>query len=154
MGRIVHESDSLVFVSDNGVKYDLLEGIVPINERKTSDIMFMMLYFDPEYIDNELDEMVRDGFVAYFYGATFIASEKDKSGYIEMMDSFAKKYEDKHPEVVKYYQTKRVRMIRRILNTVGAYLRVNREVLEEKDIKDLEEQIEFLKICDENETEE
>ena len=64
-----------------------------------------------------------------------------------MMDSFAKKYEEKHPEVVEYYARRKVRMMYRIMKTVDSYLMTNKDVLIEKEIEDLKEQIDFIEVA-------
>ena len=144
MGILTYVNGDLTYTSKNGVIYDLLEGttIPDKNEKeKTSDICFVMLHYQ-----EELHE-VGDEIAGYFYGANFLATEEDKSEYIEMMDSFAEKYEKKHPEVVEYYARRKVRMMRRIMETVDTYLTINEEVLSEKRIEDLKEQIDFIELA-------
>lgn len=144
MGILTYVNGDLTYTSKNGVIYDLLEGttIPDKNEKeKTSDICFVMLHYQ-----EELHE-IGDEIAGYFYGANFLATEEDKSEYIEMMDSFAEKYEKKHPEVVEYYARRKVNMMYRIMKTVDSYLMTNKDVLIEKEIKDLEEQIDFIEVA-------
>ena len=144
MGILTYEDGDLTYTSKNGVKYDLLEGTTISDENgkeKTSDICFVMLHYQ-----EELHE-IGDEIAGYFYGVNFLATEEDKSEYIELMDSFAEKYEKKHPEVVEYYARRKVKMMYRIMKTVDSYMMTNKDVLTEKEIKDLEEQIDFIEVA-------
>lgn len=144
MGILTYEDGDLTYTSKNGVKYDLLEGttIPDENEKeKTSDICFMMLHYQ-----EELHE-IGDEIAGYFYGVNFLATEEDKSEYIELMDSFAEKYEKKHPEVVEYYARRKVKMMHKIMKTVDSYMMTNKDVLTRKEIEDLKEQINFIEVA-------
>ena len=90
MGKIhfANDRDGYEFISDKGIKYDLLEG-VSIRGNTSSDIVFIMLSFD-----EELTEKVdNDEFVGYLYGAEFLSINNTEME--ELIDNRVKKYEKK-----------------------------------------------------------
>lgn len=144
MGILTYVNGDLTYTSKNWVIYDLLEGTTIPDENgkeKTSDICFVMLHYQEEFHE------IGDEIAGYFYGANFLATEEDKSEYIELMDSFAEKYEKKHPEVVEYYARRKVKMMHQIMKTVDSYMMINKDVLTEKGIEDLKEQISFIEVA-------
>lgn len=144
MGKLIYdERNGYDYISDNGVKYDLFEG-KSLSGITTSDILYIHLSYDEELFETVARFTSRsDELVGWFFGASFIGDEKYQDEYVEYVDDMVKDYEEKHPEIVEYYNPRK-KMIKKIRETVDAYLITNRYVLEEKEIKDLEEQLRFL----------
>ena len=90
MGKIyfANDRDGYEFISDKGIKYDLLEG-VSIRGNTSSDIVFIMLSYDEE-LTEKIDN---DEFVGYMYGAEFLTS--DNKEMEEFIDNRVKEYEKK-----------------------------------------------------------
>ena len=119
MGRLVETEEGYNFVSDNGVEYDLLEGttIVENVKERTSDIVFVLL---KEQFDENGDAIfnTNDLLVTWRYGAFMITdSGRTRSEITKDFEERTKEYEEKHPEVVKFYMDKdRKSLIKEILN--------------------------------------
>ena len=140
MGKLIYdEINGYDYISDNGVKYDLLEG-KSFGGETTSDILYINLSYDEELFENISGIDILAG---WFCGATYVAFHGHQGDSIEEIEEIVKDYEEKYPEIVEYYNPRK-KMIKKIRETVDAYLITNRDVLEEKEIKDLEEQLRFL----------
>lgn len=108
MGKFVEMEEGYNFISDNGVEYELLEGttIAETVSERTSDIVFVLL---KEQFDENGDGIFKtdDLLVTWRYGAFMITdSDSTRSEMIKDFDEKTKKYEEKHPEVVKFYMNK------------------------------------------------
>lgn len=110
MGKLIYDIDEgYSYISDNGIKYDLLEG-KSLCGKTTSDILYIHLYYDAELFENVLykhDEI--DEFVGWFYGATMVnepklSFQKEFKDYVER---FVNEYEEKYPEIVSYFSSKK-----------------------------------------------
>lgn len=100
MGKIVYNDDkSYQYVSDNGVVYELYEGVT-LDKERSSDIVFIML----SYVE-ELNVEPEDEYVGFIYGNDFLTS-RYKEDYIKCIDRIVDDYEINHPEVVSYYVKK------------------------------------------------
>lgn len=89
MGYITSGKDGDIFISDSGVKYDLLEGVTMgcVDGEKTSDIVFLMFtIYDCGFSDC----------VGFSFGATFYRD----SEWVEWMDKTTKAWEEKHRDIV------------------------------------------------------
>jgi hypothetical protein len=87
------------YVSDNGLKYELLEGITIGGANScTSDICFILLdtYDDPRLLENEDDRTV-----GWFYGAIDIKNDYDTEKIIKY---YVDIYEKNHPDIVELYK--------------------------------------------------
>lgn len=131
------EIDGYDYISDNGVEYELVEGM-SLMGKSTSDII-IMIFPDKDAVFNGLE------CVDMVCGATFMDEESYRKDVLETLDKYAEKFEQKHPEVVEYYGN--THMVKEIRKTVDAYLTINRDVLEEYQIKNLERQLKFLDEC-------
>lgn len=131
------EIDGYDYISDNGIEYELVEGMALMG-KSTSDLI-IMIFPDKDAVFNgfECVDMV--------FGATFMDKESYRKDVLETLDKCAKKFEQKHPEIVEYYGN--TSMVKEIRKTVDAYLTINRDVLEEYQIKNLEKQLKFLDEC-------
>ena len=110
MGKLLYdEKNGYTYVSNNGVKYDLLEGM-SFHGTLTSEIIFIMLHVDSDLYDNlnivNID--VGQELVYWFYGAY---AKQDDKWFLDSIEDEISKYENKHPELVKYYKKKK-RIIR------------------------------------------
>lgn len=97
MGKLVYdERNGYSYESDNGIKYDLLEGM-SYQGNSTSDILFIMLDYD-----NNLSYLVdaNDFFVGWFYVAGDCVDENSISRYVNL-------YEKEHPKIVNYFKKKK-----------------------------------------------
>lgn len=95
MGKLVYDKrNGYSYVSDNGIKYNLLEGM-SYQGKSTSDILFIMLDYD-----NNLSDLVdaNDFLVGWFYGAGDYVDENYISRYVNL-------YEKKHHEIVNYLRS-------------------------------------------------
>lgn len=102
MGKIIYtgERNGYEYESDRGIKYSLYEG-KSIKGETSSDVVFVML--DSAM---ELDEVLGDMdymYVGWFFGAGVITDESFVNSAIDILDHITKEYEDKHPEVVEYF---------------------------------------------------
>lgn len=131
------EIDGYDFISDNGIEYELVEGM-SLMGKSTSDLI-IMIFPDKDAVFNGLE------CVDMVFGATFMAKESYRKDVLETLDKYAEKFEQKHPEIVEYYGEKN--MMKEIRKTVDAYLTTNRDVLGEYQIKKLEKQLKFLDEC-------
>lgn len=131
------ERDGYDYISDNGIEYELVEGISLMGE-STSDLI-IMIFPDEDAVFNGLE------CVDMVFGATFMDKESYRKDVLETLDKYAEKFEQEHPEIVEYYGTQS--MMKEIRKTVDAYLTTNREVLSEHQIKKLEKQLKFLDEC-------
>lgn len=89
------------YVSDNGLKYELLEGVTMgcYNANScTSDICFILLDTsdDPRLLEKEDDRTV-----GWFYGATDIKIDDDTE---ETIKYYVDIYEKNHPDIVELYK--------------------------------------------------
>lgn len=105
MGKLVYDDrNGYDYISDNGVKYDLLEG-KSLGGKTTSDIIYIHLGYNEGlfeniiYKHNEISE-----FVGWFYGASFVIDKEHQDEYIKYIDEMVKEYEEKYPEIVKYFK--------------------------------------------------
>lgn len=122
MGELVYdERDGYTYVSDNGIKYDLLEGM-NFHGTTTSEIIFIMLHVDNDLYDN-LNIDVDQELVYWFYGAYV---KQDDEWFLDSLKNETSKYENKHPELVKYYKKKK-----RITKPMPAELKEMLEKLED-----------------------
>lgn len=105
MGKLKFDDrDGYSFISDNGVKYDLLEGI-SLKGETTSDIVFVMLAYNEELCEYLGNNRLSDEFLGYFCGAAFVGeNDKDSIHYIE---KYVAEFEKKHPEIVEFYKPKK-----------------------------------------------
>ena len=97
MGKLVYDKrNGYSYVSDNGIKYNLLEGM-SYQGNSTSDILFIMLDYG-----NNLSDLVEanDFLVGWFYGAGDCVDENYISRYVNL-------YENKHPEIVNCFKKKK-----------------------------------------------
>ena len=98
MGKILYnERDGYTYISDNGIKYDLLEGI-SYKGTTTSDALFIMLSYEPDLfkeIDVEPYQLVD-----WFYLA-------DDCPSAEFISDYVNRYEKKHPEIVNWFKKKK-----------------------------------------------
>ena len=79
--------DGYVFISKNGIQYDLLEGLTfGQKQRYTSDIIFVLLG-SPDY-------NAEDNFVGYLYGAMFF--ENDLEEYEKSIGRMVDEFEEKN----------------------------------------------------------
>ncbi len=81
------KEDGYCYISDIGIKYELLEGIkIGGKEKNTSDIIFIMLT-NPDYnVDNNI--------VGYLFGAGMI--ESNLKGYEESIKKMVTEFEEKN----------------------------------------------------------
>lgn len=86
MGKLnyIDEKQGYEFISDKGIKYDLLEGY-SLHGKCTSDIVFIVIQYD-----EELNEKVNDILAGYMYGATFVTECSDS---IKDIDYIVNRYE-------------------------------------------------------------
>lgn len=79
-------SDGYIFISKNGIEYDILEGVtIGTEPRKTSDMIFILL--------NNADYNVEDHMVGYLFGAVLLPERKyeyEKS-IAELVNEYEKK---------------------------------------------------------------
>ena len=97
MGKLVYDKrNGYSYVSDNGIKYNLLEGM-SYQGNSTSDILFIMLDYG-----NNLSDLVdaNDFLVGWFYGVGDCVDENFISRYVNL-------YETKHPEIVNCFKKKK-----------------------------------------------
>ncbi len=79
-------NEGYYFISDSGIRYELLEGVSIGGKRQyTSDIIFIMLA-DENYLDK-----VDSYFVGFWFGATFLGESLDE--YNECINKSVTKYE-------------------------------------------------------------
>lgn len=77
-----------VFISRNGIEYELLEGItIGAARQRTSDIIFIML-------SNTFKYDIQDGYVGHIYGATFLEENIDE--YNNYISNIVEKFEKIH----------------------------------------------------------
>lgn len=87
---IKKNNDGYYFESENGIIYDLLEGVTMGTEpQKTSDIIFVVI----SGLNLEIDTP-EEHFVGYLYGASFMNDcMGEYEGYISyMVEEYEKKY--------------------------------------------------------------
>lgn len=112
MSKLIYdETEGYNFISDNGIRYDLLEGM-SLNGKSTSDIVYIHLNYDEDlfedviYLHDEIDE-----FVGWFYGASMITEpeyhDEYREEYMEYINQLVNAYEEKHPEIVEYFNSKK-----------------------------------------------
>ena len=105
MGRIVFdEGNGYGFISNNGVKYELLEGEA-IGVNATSDIIFIMLDIDglPDVIKLFDDDLYK--VVDYWMGAfMFDDIEKYRDELTRAFDYCVNNFEKKNPKIIEYYK--------------------------------------------------
>ena len=90
MGKLnyINDKDGYEFISNKGIKYELLEGI-SYKGTSTSDRLFILLSFDEELIE----KVNHQDYVGYIFGAEFVERYTDE--YIEIIDKMVNKYEKK-----------------------------------------------------------
>ena len=99
MGKLIYEDrNGYVFISNNGIKYDVLEG-VSLDGSYTSDMAFIVLIDEEIWGNAELATI--DRFVGFFMGATFITDVRYAEEYINYIENLVNEYEEKHPEIVE-----------------------------------------------------
>ena len=104
MGRLIYDKkEGYDFISDNGVRYNLLEG-KSLGGKTTSDIVYIHLDYDSVCLENVTNI---DEFVGWFYGATMVTDYRYREEFTEQIKTFTTKYEEKHPEIVEYYNPKK-----------------------------------------------
>lgn len=146
IGRLIktNERDGYMFISDKGVEYDLFEGKA-LDGSATSDIVFIMLH--DKYDENGNIEIETE-YVDFLYGASCITLPSTDYLKEEMEMAIQRccyKFEREHPGVVKYYEEKRESfMLKEIEQTISHYLSINREVIDEYEIRKLKKQIEYI----------
>lgn len=88
--HLIPTHDGHIFVSDRGIKYDLLEGVTmgyPVSPTKSSDIFFVMFNL---YDCDEQD------MVGWSYGAEFYKIKE----YIDWMIAVTSKWEKEHKDII------------------------------------------------------
>ena len=76
--------DGYKFISENGIEYDILEGVtIGVSPRKTSDMIFILL--------NNADYNVENHFVGYLFGACLFSERETE--YEESIAELVDKYE-------------------------------------------------------------
>ena len=88
------KNDGYVFISKNGIEYDLLEGVtIGATKQYTSDIIFVML-------SNGLRYDINDCYVGHIYGAKFFPKELEEYDlyFTSMVEEFEKKHNLKEEE--------------------------------------------------------
>ena len=104
MGKLIYDKrEGYDFISDNGVRYNLLEG-KSLGGKTTSDIVYIHLDYDSDFLEKVTNI---DEFVGWFYGATMVADYRYREEFTEQIKTFTTKYEEKHPEIVEYYNPKK-----------------------------------------------
>lgn len=87
MGYITSNRDGDLFVSDNGVKYELLEGIT-MNGKFTSDIFYVMFTsYDCGFSDC----------VGFSFGASFYKEPE----WVQWIDDKVNKWEQEHKDILE-----------------------------------------------------
>ena len=107
MGKLTKDNDGeYIFISDNNITYDLNEG-VGLENRKSSDICFIMLGYDDDLLEKMPDLKGDNEYVGYFWGSAFMLDSRYQQEYIEILDDIVGHYEKKHPEIIKYYEERK-----------------------------------------------
>lgn len=84
---IKRDKEGFYFISKNGIRYELLEGVSIGSEKQfTSDIIFIAL-LDPEY-------NVSDQVVGFLWGASFL--EEQQASYAESIAERVAEFEKKN----------------------------------------------------------
>lgn len=112
------------FISDNGIRYSLYEGI-SIDGSGTSDIIFIMFDDYPEETTMS---------VSFLYGATFIRQKDTQCAINESVCNF----EINHPEIVEKYGIKKKKY--HVVINCSQYAIVEVEATSEEEAKDLAEE--------------
>ena len=89
MGKLANsERDGLMWVSDNGIEYDLLEGLTLGSPRYASDILFIMF--------NRYD--AKQDVVYWMYGAEGIEDEDEY--FLKVVNEVVNEWEGNHKDIV------------------------------------------------------
>jgi hypothetical protein len=92
------ERDGYTYTSDNGIRYDILEG-VSLGGATTSDMVFVMVAL--EDVDLQLDTIGGDALVCYTFGATDLESNAYRADVLKYIEAEVSEYELKHPVLVE-----------------------------------------------------
>lgn len=118
MGKMVFdERNGYSYISENGIKYDLLEGM-SYQGKSTSDILFIMLAYETDFFET-MDIYASNELVGWFMGASTYMPESEE--IVSLVDEIVRAYEKKHPEYVEYYKNKKQNKVDRILDFVNYY---------------------------------
>ena len=105
MGAVRNKDGYWDYVSDNELRYELLEGkTIGSDVAYSSDICFILL----DDMAGEVEINPDDRFVGYMYGATFLDSHTHGEEYFGYVKEIVDNWEKNHPDIVEKLSPKKM----------------------------------------------